>query len=119
MNERRPEDLPARSAVPTTEKTVVTIRMPSDLGRWMTREAEKRGWSLNEYFVTVAHDFYSWFGLPDMVIGLLQEDQVATSGLDRRRYIQHVLMRRYHEVFEKGPGFDRKPTAHGEKPSRK
>jgi hypothetical protein len=119
MTERRPEDLPARSSVPTTEKFVVTIRMPSDLGRWMMREAEKRGWSLNEYFVTIAHDYYSWFGLPDMVIGLLREDEVATSGLDRRRYIQHVLMRRYHEVYEKGPGFDRKPTARGDRPNKK
>ncbi len=106
MNERRPEDLPARSAAVTTEKIAVTIRMPSDLGHWMNKEAQKRGWSLNEYFVTVAHDFHSWFGLPDMVIGLLKADQEA-SGIDRRRYIQHVLMRRYHEVYEKGPGFDR------------
>ena len=118
MTERRPEDLPARSAVVTTEKIGVTVRLPSDLFHWMNREAEKRGWSLNEYFVTVAHDFHSWFGLPDIVIGLLKEDQEA-SGIDRRRYIQHVLMRRYHEVFEKGPGFDRKPTAHGEKPSKR
>lgn len=117
MNERRPEDLPARSAVVTTEKTVVTIRMPSDLGHWMNKEAEKRGWSLNEYFVTVAHDFYSWFGLPDLVIDVLKDDQEAI-GVDRRRYIQHVLMRRYHEVYEKGPGFDRKPTAHREKPRK-
>lgn len=118
MTERRPEDLPARSAEVTTEKIAVTIRMPRDLGHWMNREAEKRGWSLNEYFVTVAHDFHSWFGLPDMVIGLLKADQEA-SGVDRRRYIQHVLMRRYHELYEKGVGFDRKPTAQGEKPGRK
>jgi hypothetical protein len=109
MNQRGPEDLPARSAVPTTKETVVTIRMPLDLGGWMMREAEKRGWSLNECFVTIAHDFYSWFGLPDMVISLLKADQAAV-GLDRRRYIQHVLMRRYHEVYEKGPGFDQKPA---------
>lgn len=118
MNERRPEDLPARSSVPTTEKTVVTIRMPSDLGHWMNKEAEKRGWSLNEYFVTVAHDFYSWFGLPDLVIDVLKDDQEAI-GVDRRRYIQHVLMRRYHEIYEKGAGFDRKRTEHREKPSKK
>jgi hypothetical protein len=118
MNERRPEDLPARSAEVTTEKIAVTIRMPSDLGHWMNSQAQKRGWSLNEYFVTVAHDFHSWFGLPDMVIDFLKDDQEAM-GLDRRRYIQHVLMRRYHEVYEKGPGFDRKPTGRGEKPTRK
>ncbi len=110
MTERSPEDLPARSSEPTSEKLNVTIRMPADLGRWMTRQAQARGWSLNEYFVTVAHDFQSWFGLPDMVIGLLKADQQA-AGVDRRRYIQHVLMRRYHELYERGVGFDRKSTA--------
>ena len=118
MTERRPEDLPARSAVVTTEKIAVTIRMPSDLGHWMNREAEKRGWSLNEYFVTVAHDFHSWFGLPDMVLDLLEADQEA-KGIDRRRYIQHVLMRRYHELYERGGGRDRSSSAHREKPGRK
>jgi hypothetical protein len=118
MSERRPDDLPARAAVPTAEKAVVTIRMPSDLHRWMEREAEKRGWSLNEYFVTVAHDFHSWFGLPDMVTGLLKSDQEG-AGVDRRRYLQHVLMRRYHELYERGVGFDRKSNTHAEKPSKK
>ena len=111
-------DLPARSGTPTTEKTVVTLRFPSDLGHWLFDEAKRRGWSMNELTVTIAHDFWTWYGLPqDPVCERLEADEAAL-GVDRRRYLQRVLMARYHEVLEKGPGFERRPGAPPPKPAR-
>jgi hypothetical protein len=104
--EKAPPELPARSGTNTTEKVVVTFRFPRDLASWLSREAEKRGWSMNEFMVTVAHDLFSWFALPDIVVEQLEAD-CAAMGTDRRKYITRVLMRRYHEVLEKGPGFEK------------
>lgn len=108
--EKVPPELPARSGTNTTEKVVVTFRFPRDLASWLSREAEKRGWSMNEFMVTVAHDLFSWFALPDIVVEQLEAD-CAAMGMDRRKYITRVLMRRYHEVLEKGAGFEKTATA--------
>ena len=111
-------DLPARPGTPTTEKTVVTFRFPSDLGHWLQDEAERRGWSMNELMVTIAHDFWTWFGLPPEPVGEQLEADEKALGVNRRRYLQRVLMARYHQVLEKGPGFEKKPAVHGGKPGR-
>ena len=92
MTTRKPTDLPARPGTPTTEKTVVTFRFPSDLGHWLQEEAERR----------------------EPVGEQLEADEKAL-GVDRRRYLQRVLMARYHQVLEKGPGFEKKPAVHGGK----
>ncbi|HET9597726.1 MAG TPA: hypothetical protein VFP65_19210 [Anaeromyxobacteraceae bacterium] len=104
-----PSDLPARPASSdvSSEKVVVTFRFPRDLASWLGAEAKQRGWSMNEFLVTLTHDLYAWYALPDMVSDELERDREAL-GLDRRKYVMHVLMRRYHEALEKGPGFDRK-----------
>jgi hypothetical protein len=104
-----PSELPARSSVTTTaEKVVVTFRFPRDLADFLNVEAKRRGWSMNEFLVTITHDLYTWYALPEMVTEQLEEDRAALE-LDRRKYATHVLMRRYHEVLEKGPGFEKKP----------
>lgn len=106
-----PSELPARSSVTTTaKKVVVTFRFPRDLADFLNFEAKQRGWSMNEFLVTITHDLHTWYALPAMVTDQLEEDRAAL-GLDRRKYATHVLMRRYHEVLEKGPGFDKKPDA--------
>ena len=110
---RHPSDLPARSGTPTTEKTVVTFRFPSDLGHWLQEEAERRGWSMNELMVTIAHDFWTWSGLPPDPVGELLDADEKALGVDRRRYLQRVLMARYHQILEKGPGFERKQPPPG------
>jgi hypothetical protein len=104
-----PPELPARhaSSEASSEKTVVTFRFPQDLASWLSHEAKQRGWSMNEFLVTLTHDLYAWYALPDMVTHELERDREAL-GLDRRKYVMHALMRRYHEVLENGPGFDRK-----------
>jgi hypothetical protein len=105
-------ELPARhaSSEVSSEKTVVTFRFPQDLAAWLNREAKQRGWSMNEFLVTLTHDLYAWYALPEMVTDQLERDREAL-GLDRRKYVMHALMRRYHEVLENGPGFDRKTAA--------
>jgi len=107
-----PPELPARHASldVSAEKVVVTFRFPRDLASWLASEAKKRGWSMNEFLVTLTHDLFAWYSLPDMVTDQLERDLEAL-GLDRRKYVMHVLMRRYHEVLEHGPGHDRKAGA--------
>jgi hypothetical protein len=104
-----PSELPARPSFSdvSSEKVVVTFRFPRDLASWLGAEAKQRGWSMNEFLVTLTHDLYAWYAMPDMVTDELERDREAL-GLDRRKYVMHVLMRRYHEVLESGPGFDRK-----------
>jgi hypothetical protein len=111
---KEPLELPARAGTNTSEKVVVTFRFPRDLASWLGREAEKRGWSMNEFMVTVAHDLFGWYALPDIVVEQLEADAEAM-GLDRRKYITRVLMRRYHEVLEKGPGFEKAASPAGGK----
>lgn len=107
-----PSELPARSPASevSSEKVVVTFRFPRDLASWLGAEAKQRGWSMNEFLVTLTHDLYAWYAMPDMVAHELEQDRAAL-GLDRRKYVMHVLMRRYHEVLENGPAFDRKTGA--------
>ncbi len=107
----QPTELPARSSITTTaEKVVVTFRFPRDLAAWLNAEAKQRGWSMNEFLVTLTHDLFAWYALPDMVTDQLERDREAL-GLDRRKYVMHVLMLRYHEVLEDGPAFDKKAGA--------
>jgi hypothetical protein len=108
-------ELPARSSITTTaEKVVVTFRFPRDLAAWLNAEAKQRGWSMNEFLVTITHDLFAWYALPDMVTDQLEKDRAAL-GLDRRKYMTQVLMRRYHEILEKGPGFEKKAGPPGGK----
>jgi hypothetical protein len=69
---KEPLELPARAGTNTSEKVVVTFRFPRDLAGWLGREAEKRGWSMNEFMVTVAHDLFGWYSLPDIVVEQLE-----------------------------------------------
>jgi hypothetical protein len=106
-----PYEPPARSEVNvSSEKVVVTFRFPRDLAAWLTSEAKQRAWSMNEFIVTIVNDLFSWYALPGMVTEQLEKDRQAL-GLDRRKYVTQVLMRRYHEILEKGPGFEKKAGA--------
>jgi hypothetical protein len=49
---------------------------------------------------------FACYALPDIVVEQLEADAEAM-GLDRRKYITRVLMRRYDEVLEKSPGFEK------------
>ncbi len=97
---------PAMKKVVTTEKTVVTFRMPVDLRNWCRAQAEARGLSLNEFVVAVLADLHEWYGLPDQMVASFNSD-CAALGLGRREYLMHLLLTRYDQVRERGPGFDR------------
>jgi hypothetical protein len=56
--------------------------------------------------VVVTFRFPRWFALPDTVVEQLEAD-CAAMGMDRRKYVTRVLMRRYDELLEKGPGFEK------------
>jgi hypothetical protein len=93
--------------VVTTEKTIVTFRMPADLGDWCKAQADARGISFNEFAVSVLADLREWYGLPDQMVAALEADCNAL-GLGRREYLMHLLLTRYDQVKEREPGFDRR-----------
>lgn len=97
---------PAMKKVVTTEKTVVTFRMPVDLRDWCRKQAEDRGLSLNEFVVAMLADLHEWYGLPDQMVASFDSD-CAALGLGRREYLMHLLLTRYDQLKERGPGFDR------------
>ena len=111
------ESIPAMKKVTTTEKTIVTFRMPADLGDWCRTQAEARGISFNELAVGVLTDLYEWYGLPDPMVEKLEAD-CAALGLGRREYLMRLLTFRYDQVKERGPGFDRSGAEAGKPPKR-
>lgn len=116
--QKPPQDpIPAMREVVTTEKTVVTFRMPADLGGWCRSQADARGVSFNEFAVGILNDLYSWYGLPDPMVEKLEAD-CAALGVGRREYLMRLLTFRYDQVRERGPGFDRS-GAEGGKPSKR
>src|SRR5574341_168876 len=108
---------PARGGVPTSERTVVTFRFPSDLDEWLRAEAKRRNWSLNDLMVTLAQDVFTWSAQPRWIVQALEADRAALE-LDRREYVTWVLMKRYEEVREQGAGFDKQSIQTGMKPGR-
>jgi hypothetical protein len=103
----QPTSTPAMKKVVTTEKTIVTFRMPADLGNWCKDQADARGISFNEFAVSVLSDLHEWYGLPDQMVAALEADCTAL-GMGRREYLMHLLLTRYDQVKEREPGFDRR-----------
>ncbi len=105
--QKPPQSTPAMKKVVTTEKTIVTFRMPADLGDWCRAQADARGISFNELAVSVLADLHEWYGLPDQMVHALEADCTAL-GMGRREYLMHLLLTRYDQVKEREPGFDRR-----------
>ena len=63
--------------VVTTEKTIVTFRMPVDLGACCRVEADARGFSFNEFAVSVLADLHECTGLPDHMVASVESDCVS------------------------------------------
>jgi hypothetical protein len=102
----------------TSEPRCSAIASLRSRTRVRRQEHRARGWSFNELVVTIAHDYWTWFGCSEPLPEVLEADQKAM-GLDRRRYMQRVLNRRYHEILEKGPGFEKKAGIGGTPPGKK
>jgi hypothetical protein len=90
----------------TTEKAIVTYRMPVELSRWVTHESTSRGLSANVFVVNVLNDLMTLYGLQAPQMEPLEADRTALK-LDRRNYLLHLLLEREKEVRARGPGFDR------------
>jgi hypothetical protein len=75
------------------------VALPRDLASWLGAEAKQRGWAMNEFLVTLTHDLYASYAMPDMVTDELEPDREAL-GLVRRTYVMRVLMRGYRPGTE-------------------
>jgi hypothetical protein len=103
----------------STEKHIVSIRMPAEILDFVEREARARGASLGlkgedlEAAVNVTatvnrilEAVRTWFALPAIVAEALERDR-AELGLGRLEYLQHLAFRRYEALAKNGPGFDK------------
>ena len=81
------------------------LRFRDSLAAWIQANAEDSGRTMSAVVREALEDARSMYGLPSPVVELLEEDAAAL-GLDRRRYAQHVLFRRFEQVKRHGPRFD-------------
>ncbi len=108
MIERR-HGSPRSSDEQTSEKVVITFRLPTHLASWLRKTAADNGVSLNEVVVTSLEDLRTWFAAQKPVAGLLEEDR-SNLGDSTREYLQRLLLRRYDELRQSEKA-SRAPTA--------
>jgi hypothetical protein len=103
----------------TTEKSIVSVRMPAELVAFVEEEARARAAALGlkgeavEAAVNMTatinrtlEAFRTWFGLPSIVAEAIERDRAAL-GLGRLEYLQYLVFRRYEALVKHGPGFDK------------
>lgn len=103
----------------SSEKTVVSIRMPIEVLRFVEDQSRIRAAALGlkgadlESAINVTAQINrtleavrSWFGLPAMVAESVEKDRDAL-GLGRLEYLQYLVFRRYEALAKNGPGYDR------------
>jgi hypothetical protein len=103
----------------STEKHIVSIRMPAEILAFVEREARARGAALGlkgedlDAAVNVTatvnrilEAVRTWFGLPAIVAEALERDR-AELGLGQLEYLQYLAFRRYEALARNGPGFDK------------
>jgi hypothetical protein len=110
---------PSRGVVASAEKSIISIRMPVEVLRFVEDESRARGAALglkgpdleNAINITAQINrtleaLRSWFGLPAIVAEAVEKDRAAL-GLGRLEYLQYLVFRRYEATVKNGPGFDR------------
>ncbi len=97
---------PALADVPTSERIAITYRFPRDLSTWVKHEAAERGWSANEFIVTVLEDLRSWYGLPKPFVDQLEGDRAALRD-DRREYVKRLLADRLGVLRDRATAAER------------
>lgn len=105
-HQKRPSD--TATDAPTTEKMVISFRLPKALAGWLRKYAEDEGGSLNDSVVTALEDLRSWFSATKPVAELLDADRKAF-GDTKREYLRRLLQYRYDELV-------RDPQTAGQKP---
>lgn len=115
----RPDRTKKTERPASTEKHIVSIRMPVEILDFVEREARARAAALGlkgedlESAVNVTatvnrmlEALRTWFALPAIVAEALERDRAAL-GLGRLEYLQHLAFRRYEALAKNGPGFDK------------
>jgi hypothetical protein len=110
---------PTRGVAASAEKSIISIRMPVELLRFVEGESRARAAALGlagadlESAINVTAQINrmlealrSWFGLPAIVTDAVEKDRTAL-GLGRLEYLQHLVFRRYEATVKHGPGFDK------------
>jgi hypothetical protein len=108
-----------RGSPASAEKTIVSIRMPIEVLKFLESESRARAAGLGlkgddlESAVNITaqinrmlESLRTWFGLPALVADAVEKDRTAL-GLGRLEYLQHLVFRRYEALAKNGPGFDR------------
>jgi hypothetical protein len=92
----------------TDEKPVVSFRMSFKITGWLKEVSAARGWSMNEYVVSVLDGLRTCWRFPAMLSDVLEADRKAM-GMDQFDYVGHLFARRYNEIRDQGgPGFEKK-----------
>jgi hypothetical protein len=110
---------PTRGVVASAEKSIISIRMPVEVLKFVEGESRARAAALGlqgadlEGAINVTAQINrmldalrNWFGLPAIVVEAIETDRAAL-GLGRLEYLQHLVFRRYEATVKSGPGFDR------------
>ena len=112
----------SRGVAASPEKSIISIRMPVEVLRFVEDESRARGAALglkgpdleNAINITAQVNrtleaLRSWFGLPTIVAEAIEKDRAAL-GLGRLEYLQYLVFRRYEATVKNGSGFDRGDT---------
>lgn len=92
-------------AMMTSERVLQTFRMPRVLVSELRAEAEGQQLDLTGLILRVLHGHLTHQALPEALTAELEADREAL-GMDRLRYLSHVLYRRSLAIQREGPGFD-------------
>jgi hypothetical protein len=110
---------PSRGVAASAEKSIISIRMPVEVLKFIEDESRARAAALglkgadleNAINITAQinrtlDSLRSWFSLPAIVAEAAEKDRAAL-GLGRLEYLQYLVFRRYEATVKNGPGFDR------------
>ena len=89
----------------SSERVMMTFRIPRDLVTLVKDEAARRGLDMTALVVRLLHGYLTDFGLPPAATHQLDADRKAL-GMDRMGYLMQLLYQRGLEIRDKGPGFD-------------
>ncbi len=110
---------PSRGVAASAEKSIISIRMPIEVLRFVEAESRARAAALGldgadlETAINITAQINrmlealrTWFGLPAIVAEAAEKDRAAL-GLGRLEYLQYLVFRRYEASSKYGPGFDK------------
>ena len=98
---------PSRGVAASAEKSIISIRMPTEVLRFVEAESRARAAiNITAQINRMLEALRTWFGLPAIVAEAAEKDRAAL-GLGRLEYLQYLVFRRYEATSKYGPGFDK------------